>query len=180
MKKMKKFLQLVSIFVVALCFTVNVNAATKQDLINYASKSFNVAGKSVSSPELAAIAKNYLADNDISADKADQIMAKGDQIIAILNAAGTTDISKLSKSQKDQIRSLATDAATLAGATINYDTTSKRVTVKGSNGKVYGSVQIATPRLAATGSDYTVYVAMSGLALVIASSVVYRKLKGNA
>ena len=107
-------------------------------------------------------------------------MAKGDQIIAILNTAGTTDISKLSKSQKDQIRSLATDAATLAGATINYDTTSKRVTVKGSNGKVYGSVQIATPRLAATGSDYTVYVAMSGLALVIASSVVYRKLKGNA
>ena len=84
------------------------------------------------------------------------------------------------KSQKDQIRSLATDAATLAGATINYDTTSKRVTVKGSNGKVYGSAQIATTRLAATGSDYTVYVAMSGLALVIASSVVYRKLKGNA
>ena len=177
---MKKVLQFIAVFIIALSFTTNVHAATKQDLIDYASKAFTIAGKSVSSPEFAAIAKNYLADNTISEADADKIIAKGDQIIAIMNAAGTTDITKLSKSQKDQIRSLATEAATLAGATINYDTTSKRVTVKGSNGKTYGSAALVTNKLASTGSDYTVYVAVSGLALVMASMAVMRKLKGNA
>ena len=41
------------------------------------------------------------------------------------------------------------------------------------NGKHNGSHQ-------ATGNDYTVYVAVSGLALVVAAMAGYRKLKGNA
>lgn len=177
---MKKSLQFIAVLVVSLCFTTNVHAATKQELIDYASKTFTVAGRSVSSPELAAIVKSYLADNEISADVADQIIAKGDKIIAIMNAAGTTDLTKLSSSQKNEIRTLATDAATLAGATVNYDNSSKRVTVKGANGKTYGSAPITNTKLAATGSDYTIYIAVSGLALVVASSAVYRKLKNNA
>ena len=177
---MRKSLQLIAVFIISLCFTTNVHAATKQELIDYASKTFTVARKSVSSPELAAIVKSYLADNEISADVADQIIAKGDKIIAIMNSAGTTDLTKLSSSQKNEIRTLATDAATLAGATVSYDNSSKRLTVKGANGKNYGTVPITNTKLAATGSDYTIYVAISGLALVVASSVVYRKLKNNA
>ncbi|MDY4997438.1 MAG: hypothetical protein SO108_07065 [Bacilli bacterium] len=177
---MKKSLKLIAVFIVSLCFIPNVHAATKQELIDYASKTFTVAGKSISSPELAAIVKSYLADNEISSEKADQIIAKGNKIIEIMNTAGTTDLTKLSSSQKNEIRTLATDAATLAGATINYDNTSKRVVVKGSNGKTYGSAPITNTKLAATGSDYTIYIAVSGLALVVASSAAYRKLKNNA
>ena len=116
---MKKSLKLIAVFIVSLCFISNVHAATKQELIDYASKTFTVAGKSISSPELAAIVKSYLADNEISSEKADQIIAKGNKIIEIMNTAGTTDLTKLSSSQKNEIRTLATDAATLAGATIN-------------------------------------------------------------
>lgn len=177
---MKKFLQVALVFVVSFCYLTNVNAATKQDLIDYASKTFTIAGKNVSSPEMAAIVKNYLAENEISESNADQIIAKADQIIAIMNAANVSDPTKLSKAQKDQIRSLATEAASLAGATYTYDTTTKRVTVIGPNGKVYGSAQLVTNRLAATGADYTVYVAVSGLAVVLAATTLYRKLKGNA
>lgn len=177
---MKKFLQFAFVLVVSLCYVTNVNAATKQDLINYASKSFTIAGKTVTSPEMAAIVKSYLAENEVTEANADQIIAKADQIVAILNAAGTTDLTKLTKDQKNEIRSLATEAASLAGATISYDTTTKRVNVKGSNGKNYGSASLVSPRLAATGADYTVYVAVSGLAVVLGATALYRKLKGNA
>lgn len=170
---MKKFLQFALVLVVSLCYVTNVNAATKEDLISYATK--------YGTSEQVNLVKSYLADNTISAEDGDKLIQKADQIRSIMNAAGVTDPTKLSKDQKNQVRSIATEAASLVGATYTYNTTTKRVTVTGPNGKVYGSVSVVpTNRLAATGSDYTVYVAVSGLAVVLAATTLYRKLKGNA
>lgn len=177
---MKKFFQIALVLVVSMCYVTNVKAATKQDLINYASKTFTIAGKKISSPEMAAIVKSYLAENDVTEAKADQIIAKADQIVAIMNEAGVTDPTKLSASQKNRVSSLATEAASLAGATINYDVTSKKVTVKSQSGKVYGAASLVPTKLAATGANYTIYVAMSGIAVIITTILLYRKQKANA
>lgn len=177
---MKKFLQIAFVMIVSLCYVSNVNAATEQDLIDYASKTVTINGKSVNSPELAAIVKSYLADNDIDATTADKIIADADKIIELMQAEGVTDPTQLSKASKDKVLSLANEIADLAGADFTYDSTTKSITVIGPNGKVYGSVKVGKPRLASTGADYTVYVAISGIALAISAVALYRKSKVNA
>lgn len=169
-----------TVFVAFFICTNYVNAATEQDLIDYASKTFTINGKEFSSPELAAIVKSYLKDNDISSSDADKIIAKADQIMKIVNDAKVTDVTKLSKSQKDEIRALATDAATIAGATISYDYTTKQLTVTGSNGKNYGKASLKENKLQGTGVDYSIYVGAIAGILLIGGLGLSRKLKVDA
>lgn len=170
---MKKFLQITLVLVVSLCYIANVNAASEDDLINYATK--------YGTTEQVNLVKSYLADNDVSDEVGDQLIQKADKIRSIMETAGVDDPTKLNDAQKNEVRSIVTEAAALLNATYDYNPTTERVTITGPNGKVYGSIPIVpSAKLASTGSDYTVYVAISGLAIALAGVAIRRKLKGNA
>ena len=46
--------------------------------------------------------ERYLSENTVTDEQANAIVAKADEAIAVMEAAGTTDYSKLTDAQKDQ------------------------------------------------------------------------------
>jgi LPXTG-motif cell wall-anchored protein len=169
---MKKFLQITAVLVVSLCYVSNVNAATEQDLIDYASK-YATASEMVQ-------LKQFLSENEVTSTEADQIIAKADEIVAIMDNAGVSEISQLTKEQKQQAFSIAKEAAAIVDVQLTYDSKNEQI-IPYKDGKALTAVPInKNQTLAKTGNDSTVYVAISGLAAVLAGSAILRKLKGNA
>jgi len=177
---MKKVLKITLIFFVILLCNISVaNAATNQELIAYASKEFKIAGETV---KLTATNKRkverYLNTYPVSAEKADQIIKKIDEGVALMNAAGVSNPKKLSKDQKDKLLTLAKEAASIAGATLTYESNSDSLVIY-VNGTVFDKVAVSGDKsLAQTGTDYSYVVyTIAGVAVVAVAAVVYRKNK---
>lgn len=167
---MKRLMQFAVVLVVSLCFVVNANAAVNQKLMDYAK------GK-VSQADMTRI-ERFLTQNEVSDADADKIIAKADQIQKILKDANVKSYEELSKAKKQEVFSLAQEAAAIVGATLTYDNSNKVVEVKDAKGNVY-DVQL-NPYLKTTGSSNMIYVASaSGVVLVGVAAAIYRK-KRNA
>lgn len=168
------------LIVAMLCAVSSVFAATTDELVAFASKTFTVAGKSVKlSDRNLKVVKDYLAKNSVSEENADKIIAKVNEGVALVNATGVKDVRDLSQAKKDELLKMAQEAATLAGAaSFSYNKTDKQITITDKAGAEYVvSVADAFPR---TGADYTAVV-VSGVAIIaIAAVVAYRKFKVNA
>ncbi len=178
---MKKVLKIALIFVLMiLAYTTVVNAATTDELIAYASKTFTIAGKQVklSNADVLKV-KRFLSENPVSESQGDTIISKGNQIISIMNSEGVSDVTKLSKAKKEQALSLAQEAASVVGATLTYDSTDKAVTIY-KDGKAVDSASLVNYKLVQTGSDNTVYVVAGVVAVIAVATVVLKKRKVNA
>lgn len=181
---MKKILKVLLVFALILvCYTTVAKAATTNDLIAYASKTFTIAGKQVklSNADLVKV-KRYISENPVSESDADKIIAKANQIISIMNSEGVSDPTKLSKAKKDEVLKIAQEAAAITGATLTYDSTNKSVAVY-KNGKKVESISLENYKLVQTGSDNTPYIiaGVTGAVAVIAIAtiLIYRKKKAN-
>lgn len=174
---MKKFLRITLVLMaILLCTVTVVNAATTDELVAYASKTFTVAGEEVklSDADLVKV-KRYLADYPVSEENADKIIAKVDEAVALMNKAGVSDPTKLSKAQKDELLKIAQEAASLAGATISYDNKDKVVSIY-RDGKLYDTASLTSYKFVQTGS--TMYVVIALVAVIAIATVVgYRKIK---
>lgn len=183
---MKKFLQLVLVAVVSLTFVSSVKAevtAKEQELIDYASQTFTIGGEEHTYPELAAIVKAFVTDTNTSDENVDKVLAEAKAIVALVEASGETDFTKLPADTKSSIKEHASNIQNLVPVNFNYNNATGELTVKGAagSGKVYGQVSLTDPNtLKATGADYTVYFVISGLVMSIAAVVLYRKSKVNA
>ncbi len=177
---MKKLFTVLFTILISMSFVKGVSAKSEQDLIDYVSQTFTIAGKEVSRPDVVAAVKSYLADHELSSSEVDKIIADCDNIISLANKENVTDITKLSKSTKDTIKNYVSDIASIADVYITYDSSAKDVKVVGKdNNKNYGeySLSKSNDKLVATGKDYTLCIASSGL--VILGLVLLRKLKVN-
>lgn len=179
---MKKLLKVTLAFVlIVLCYTTVAKAATTDELIAYASKTFTIAGKQVKLSDADVLkVKRYLSENPVTSSDADRIIAKAEQIISIMRAEGVADITKLSKAKKDEVLKLAQEAAAITGATLTYDSTNKAITVY-KNGKKVESVSLQNYKFVQTGSDNTMYVVIPTVAVIsVATVIILRKKKANA
>ena len=174
---MKKVLKITLIFAILLFCNITVaNAATNEELIAYATKSFDVNGKSVS---LTAADKRkverYLQQYPVTAAEADQIIAKIDAGVAILRTENVTDPTKLPAEKKQQLLSLGQQAASIAGAELTYDANSDAISLY-RNG-VLVDQSTTSDALVQTGKDnsYIVYVLAGVAVIAIAGFVVYTK-----
>ena len=179
---MRKILKVTLVFVILLLCNISiVNAATNQELISYVSKSFSIAGKSVSlSSEDKVKIERYLNAHPVTAEQADKIIAKIDEAVTYLNTVGVSSFSKLSQSQKEKLLAIAKDAAAIAGATISYDAKSGAISIY-FDGVLFD--QVSTQKgLKQTGTDHSYIVyAIAGVAVIaVATGVVVRKKKANA
>lgn len=181
---MKKVLRILLVFALILvCYTTVAKAATTDELIAYASKTFTIAGKQVKLTDGDLIkVKRYIKENPVTESEADRIIAKADQIISIMNAEGVSNPTKLSKSKKDEVLKIAQEAAEITGATLTYDSTNKSITVY-KNGKKFESISLGNYKLVQTGSDNTAYVVLGATGVVaviaIATITIYRKKRAN-
>ena len=178
-----KRLAVVTLLVVMLMGALvgTVNAATESELLDYLSKEFTVAGEKVSISEADKVKiERYLNDNEVTAEQADSIIAKVDEVIAIMDEAGETDLTKLSQADKNKIISIANSAAEELGLTLSYDASSKTLSVYKNGKLVEASSLTSGDKLVQTGATHYEYIAIPAVALIAIAIVVAKRAKANA
>ena len=179
MKKLATVTLLIVMLVGLLAGTVN--AATESELLDYLSQEFTVGGETISISESDKVKiERYLNENEVTAEQADSIIAKVDEAIAVLEAAGETDLTKLSQSDKDRLVSIANSAASVLGLSISYDASSKTISVY-KDGTLIESTSITSgDELVQTGSSNYVYIAIIAVAVIAIAAVIVKRVRANA
>lgn len=186
---MKKVLQIILVAIVSLGFISKAQALTEEELINHVSASYEIAGKNVRIKDTYINQlKQILAEKELSSEDAQKIQDYFDSAKKIMQDGKVTDPTKLSKTNREELLELGRKAANLLGINVSY-ADGKLILVDATTGEELAPVDVKTSlivdgktngSLASTGTDYTVYIAVSGLSLVALLVVGYRKLKGNA
>ena len=171
---MKKVLT-ISILAVMLVLMVvtGVNAANNDNL---AETLYNMGAKYGMTKSDKVKIERYLADYPVTESEANAIVAKAEEAAKVMEDAGVTDYTKLSKAQKDQLKSIANEAASIVNVTLVFKT--KAVEVY-KNGKLIETVSNNNGKLAYTGNNNIVLV-VSSIAVIALASVVARKKLANA
>lgn len=177
---MKKLLAstLLLIVLVAMVATSSM-AATNADLIAYIKADHKIAGQMVGITAGNRVkAERYLTQNPVTDAQADAIIAKGNEIIALMNNAGVSDPSKLSKADKDTFMALAQQAADVIGVKLVFHANS--VDVYDKDGTHIDTVTLGN-KLVYTGNNVNVALVVSSVAIIaLAAGFVAKKRLANA
>ena len=168
-------ISILTAIIVMACATL-VNAATTSTLAD----ELYTKGKKygMTSADKVKI-ERYLAENPVTDDQANAIVAKADEAIAVMEKAGVTNYDKLTKAQKNEIKSVATEAAKIVDLKLVFN--KKSVAIYNKDGKLVETVSNTNGKLAYTGNVVNVVVlATTVVALVAVSAVVARKRIVNA
>jgi len=189
---MKNVLKCLLVFAVVFGFGVKVNAATKQDVIDYLKAEHEVNGDILVVEESNyPTIDRYFENLTLSDSECQAIIDKLNAIIDILNAEGVTMPEYLSKAKKQEVFNLGSEAAAITGGTLEYDKTNKQVILYKDGEKVgviptivrydeaTGRYVIGYRIAKKTGVDYTVYVAISGIVVALGVVSIFRKLRTN-
>ena len=115
---MKKVLSIISLFIIiGLMATTIVNAATNSSL---AGDLYALGAKYGMTTADKVKIERYVSDNSVTNEQAEQVMAKAQEAVKIMEEAGTTNINKLSTEQKKKLKSIANEAASILGLTLTF------------------------------------------------------------
>ena len=158
-----------------------VNAATESELLAYLSQEFTIRGETVSLSEADKVKiERYLNENEVTAEQADSVIAKVDEAIAVLEATGETDLTRLSQEDKSRLVSIANDAASVLGLSLSYDASTKTISVY-KNGVLVESTSITSSQeLVQTGATNYVYIAILAVVVIAIAAVVIKRARANA
>ena len=174
---MKKLLSIILLFVVlTLVATSVVNATTNSELPE---KLYQLGSKyGMTSSDKIRI-QRYLADYPVTDEEANQVMAKAEEVVKIMEEAGVIDVSKLSTAQKNRIKTLANEAASIVGVTLKFKTGSVEIY---KNGKLIDTIVKRNGELAHTDNKdgNVVLIVSSVAALALGVGLVARKRFANA
>lgn len=173
---MKKFLTVSLLFVMlVMAFATGVNAATSATL---ADELYAKGAKYGMTTSDKVKVERYLAENKITDAEADAVLAKADEAIAVMQSAGTTDYNKLTKAQKEQVKSIATAAAEIVDVKLVFGT--KTVSIYNKDGKLIETVTNNSGKLAYTGNNINVVLVVSIVAIIALAITVVAKRANNA
>lgn len=173
---MKKTLTIALLVVMAImAFATVVNAATTSTL---ADELYSKGAKyGMTSADKVKI-ERYLAENKLTDAQADKILAKADEAIAVMEKAGVTSYSKLTDSQKSEIKSIATEAAKEVDLKLVFKTRS--VEIYNADGKLVETISNTNGKLAYTGNTLNIALVASVISIVAVAAVIARKKLVNA
>lgn len=173
---MKKTLTIALLVVMAImAFATVVNAATTSTLAN---ELYSKGAKyGMTSADKVKI-ERYLAENKVTDAQADKILAKADEAIAVMEKAGVTSYSKLTDSQKSEIKSIATEAAKEVDLKLVFKTRS--VEIYNADGKLVETISNTNGKLAYTGNTLNIALVASVISIVAVVAVIARKKIVNA
>lgn len=169
---MKKLISIAILFVMIVALsTTMVNAATSDTLPD----ELYAIGKQYGMTENDRVKmQQYLRQYPLSDADCNTILDLAKQAQQIMVENNTTDVKTLSKDLKARLRELATEAATVAGVTLDFK--SERIDVYKDGEKIY-SIKDGS-NLVQTGSSNLVYVVLAGIAIIaIAGTVVVKKVR---
>lgn len=121
--------------------------------------------------------ERYLSENTVTDEQADAIVAKSDEAIAIMEAAGTTDYSKLTDAQKDQVKSIANSAADIIDVKLVFK--KNTVEIYNNAGKLIETIGNNNGKLAYTGNNVNVVLTTSVIAVIALAITVATKRISN-
>mgnify|MGYP001852181006 FL=1 len=179
---MKRLATVTLLIVMVVAFLAGtVNAATESELLEYLSQEFTVGGETVSISEADKVKiERYLNENEVTAEQADAVIAKVDEAVAVLEAAGETDITKLSQEDKNKLMGIANDAASVLGLSLSYDASTKTLSVY-KDGQLIESTSItSSEELVQTGMTNYVYIAILAVVVIAIAAVVIKRARANA
>lgn len=173
---MKKTLAIVLLAIIAvMALATGVNAATSSTL---ADELYSKGAKyGMTSADKVKI-ERYLAENPVTDAQANELLAKADEAIAVMEKAGVTSYNKLTDAQKSEIKSIAIEAAKKVDLKLVFKTRS--VEVYNNAGKLVETVTNTNGKLAYTGNTVNVVLAVSVVAVLAVVTVVVRKRIVNA
>lgn len=121
--------------------------------------------------------ERYLSENTVTDEQANAIVAKADEAIAIMEAAGTTDYSKLTDAQKDQVKSIANSAADIIDVKLVFK--KNTVEIYNNAGKLIETIGQNNGKLAYTGNNVNVVLTTSVIAIIALAITVATKRNSN-
>ena len=108
---MKNFLTVSLLFVMlVMAFATVVNAATSATL---ADELYAKGSKYGMTTADKVKIERYLSENPVTDEKANAVLAKADEAVAVMESAGATNYDDLTTAQKNELKSIATSAAEL-------------------------------------------------------------------
>ena len=180
---MKKILTISIIALMVMLVAVStVKATTEEELRAYLKGNLTVNGKTIKIDEkyITSI-ERYLDSNDLTDEQATAIKAKVDQGLALMEAEGVTDPTKLSSAKKSELLSIGQEAAAVVDLKLQYDSSDATISVLDSNGKVIDSFSTNSNKLVQTGKSNVIYVALAGVAIIaVAAIATTKRAKVNA
>lgn len=123
--------------------------------------------------------ERFFADNPVTEAQADQIIAKGEEAVALMQAAGTTNYKELTTEQKNQLKSIANEAASIVGVSLVF----KKGTVEiYKDGVLIETITSnGSTTLAYTGNTTNMILVVSSVAIIaLAATVVAKRRVVNA
>ena len=117
--------------------------------------------------------ERYLSENTITDEQANAIVAKADEAIAVMEAAGTTDYRKLTDAQKDQVKSIANSAADIIDVKLVFK--KNTVEIYNNAGKLIETIGNNNGKLAYTGNNVNVVLTTSVIAIIALAITVVTK-----
>ena len=173
---MKKTLAIVLLAIIAvMALATGVNAATSSTLADELYAKGSKYG--MTSADKVKI-ERYLAENPVTDSQANELLAKADEAIAVMEKAGVTSYDKLATAQKNEIKSIATEAAKTIDLKLVFKT--KSVEIYNNAGKLVETVTNNSGKLAYTGNTVNVVLAVSAVAVLAVATIVVRKKLINA
>ena len=122
--------------------------------------------------------ERFFADNPVTEAQADQIIAKGEEAVALMQAAGTTNYKELTTEQKNQLKAIANEAASIVGVSLVF----KKGTVEiYKDGVLVETITANNGTLAYTGNTTNMILVVSSVAIIaLAATAVARRRAVNA
>lgn len=172
---MKKVLISTVLFVIVAIFaTTMVNAATGAELPNLI---YEKGAKYGVTEGHKVKMERYLAKHPATDAQADAVMAKVDEVAAVYEKAGVTNMAKLSAADLKKVQDLATEAAAILNVKIAWD--GAKVTIY-YEGRVEDVIEFSN-KLPYTGNDTNIALVVSSVAVVaLAAGVIARRKLANA
>ncbi len=172
---MKKLVSIAIIFVMMVtAFSVMSNASSNATLAN---DLYAVGSKYGMKESDKLKIERYLSDNPVTDEQANQVLAKANEAAKIMEDAGTTNVKDLTTAQKNKLKSLANEAASIVDLTLVFKADTVEIY---KDGKLIESVGSESNKLAYTGNNVNVILVVSSIAIVaLATGFIVRKKSVN-
>ena len=173
---MKKILSITILAIMALALLGGaVNAATTKTL---ADELYAIGSKyGMTSADKVKI-ERYLADNPVTDEEANKIIAKANEAEKIMKDNNATKIGQVKKEDREKLKTIANDAANVIDLSITFKPGTAEIY---KNGKLIETVTMNNGKLAYTGNNINIVLVVSSVAIIaLAAVVVARKKFANA
>lgn len=173
---MKKTLAVVILFVMLVTMlATGVSAVSTDEMIE---RVYNLAVPYGATSADKVKMERFFADNPITEAQADQIIAKAEEAVAIMQAAGVTNVDDLTIDQKNQLKSIANEAASIVGVSLVFRAGNVEIY---KDGKLVETITSNNGTLAYTGNTMNIVLVVSLVAIIaLGSAVIARKRLANA